>query len=143
MTPFAKGKDILQFLEGLAATEPGYTLPPSRYVTLSEPVVDCERVIVALSSISPMAEIDPSCGPVQIGNFIVAISRSCANIADQNGETIPSEAEAIGAIQSQDGDFLWKVATTYPAFGEKDWDLGFTITGGIAITSLTLMTGID
>lgn len=143
MTPFSKGKQILTYIEDLADNDPDFELPNSRYVTLSEPVVDCERLIIALTSIVPMEEIDPHCGPIQIGTFIIVIARACANVSDQHGETVPSEAERVGEVQSTDGEFLWNFASSYPGFAQKEWDLGFAITGGLSITSLTLMTGID
>lgn len=145
MTPFEKCQALKSELEGIAADyeSSGYLLPDSRYCVLSEPVIDCESVIIALTGLSVVEGFDTTCGPPQLGTFIIAISRECAVPFDEDGLTNPAQAETIAELQGLDGDMLWLFASRHSPFVDKmPWSVGFVIMGGLMITSLQLTTGI-
>jgi len=146
VTPFEKCKALQAELESLAAgyEEAGYTLPARRYAVLGEPVIDCESVIIALTGMVVPEGYDINCGPPQLGTFSVVIARDCATPFDEEGVTIPAEAEALAVDQGVDGDMLWLFANRHQPYAAKlPWTIGFVVTGGLAVTSLQLTTGID
>lgn len=144
MTPFEKCKALQAEFEALAAGYADYVLPERRYAVLGEPVVDCESVIIALTGMVVPEGFDTTCGPPQMGTFSVVIARDCATPFDEEGVTIPTEAEALGVDQGVDGQMLWLFASRHQPFAVKPpWTIGFVITGGLMVTSLQLSTGID
>lgn len=142
MTPLAKAKALLTLVESAADTAE-VELPSQRYAVLGEPVVDCESVIIALTGVGQPDEFNVHCGVPQLGTFSIIVARGCATMYDQEGKTIPSKADAVADAQSTDSEFLWSFANGYQEYLSKTWSLGYAITGGIAITSLLLTTGID
>lgn len=142
MNAYEKAKQLLQELTGSYSAD-GVGLPERQFVVMGEPVVDCDLVLVAVSSISAPGEFPQNCGVPQSGSFVIVIARDCANIYDSNGETIVDEAEDVARQQAEDAEFLWQFASDYQSYTEKSWDVGFAITGGLSIVSLTLTTGID
>lgn len=142
MTPYEKAEQILDQLVTAAAAA-GVVLPERRYALVAEPVVDCESVIIALTGVTQPELFDPSCGVPQLGTFSVIIARDCAGTANQDGTTNIERATVASAAQAIDGDLLWSFANGYQEFVSKTWNIGYVVTGDLAITSMLFTTGID
>lgn len=143
-TAYDTATALLASLVSDAATE-SLTLPTVQYVVTGEPVVDCPSVIVALTGINIPEGFTNAihCAPPQLGSFDVIIARDCGTQFTPDGSTIPSAADTIAAAAAADGDFLWGWASRYAEVVDKTWELGFVTTGGLAITSLLLTTGVQ
>lgn len=144
MNPLEKCKALQAELETLAGGYEGYVLPARRYCVLAEPVIECEGVVIALTGVAVPEGFDTTCGPPQLGTFNITIARDCAMPFDNDGITIPEQAEAISLEQAVDGDMLWLFASRHQPFVSKPpWTIGYVVSGGLMITSLLLSTGID
>lgn len=142
MSPLEKAKLILLDVVGQAASA-GISLPERQYAVLGNPVIDCAGVIVALTALVAPEDFDPHCGVPQLGSFTVIISRDCAAMYDEHGNTNMAKADDVSTDLSEDAQFLWDYANGYNEFVSKTWNVGFNISGGLATSSLLLTTGID
>lgn len=142
MTPKEKADSLLGLIQ-TEASAADLHLPETQYSVLGEPVIDCASVIVALTDIVHVAGYPEGCGAPQLGTFVIAITRDCSIMFDPNGNTIPDKADEVATIMSLDSDFLWDWANGYNHYISKSWTMGYTLTGGIGIVSMSLTTGID
>jgi len=127
MTPFQLANSILETVV-CALDNP----PATAFAQVGTQVVDCESLIVAVTSLDKSALPNCDCGRVTV---IVTLARDCANESNPDGtnnlEVISSVSEQI----DEDGASLRAVGQEYV---ESEWSVGWTIEGGIAITSLQL-----
>lgn len=150
MTPFEKAQQLLQSLVDYGDAKvssgdwPGYSLPTIQYAQMGEPVVACELVTVAGSTVVPHAAYGPvDCNASQLGTFFVIIARDCANISDNDGITIPEVAEEVSALIDRDGQLLWDWAANLDDYLSKEWSVAWALVGATGVTTLQLVTGID
>lgn len=142
MTPYEKAKQILTQLEAAAASAT-LKLPDQRFAQLGGQVVACEGLIVALAQMNPADGFDSTCGPIQAGDFIVTLARSCAVTYDDGGVDDPDEVARVSAEADADVSFLWDFAREYPYFALRTFSVSSTLLGGLMITTLALSVGID
>lgn len=146
MTPLEKAKDILKQINA-RADESGLRLPSMQLAKLSPtpPVIACEELLVAITAITlPDETFEPDCNPARLATFVIILARACAQEADpQTGVDIPENVRTIHAGLDRDSDFLWDWAAEYDYYLSKTWDMAWGLEGGLAVSTLTLTTGID
>lgn len=143
MTPYAKAEQILSLIVAEAEAT-SYEIPSTRYASTGTPVVACEEVQVAVQSVEIGTEAGPAqCNAPQLATLQLIIARGCANYAKRDGTNDPEKVAAISAQIAQDHDLLWAVCNNYKAYVSKRWYVNWALTGNIAITTCTLITGVD
>lgn len=143
MTPFQKAQQLLEELEteALAAF---IELPHMRYAQMGTPVIACDLATVACTTIAPDEASGPEkCNASQMATFLVVIARACAWTGNDDGTDDPAVVEEVSAVIAQDIDLLWTVANNYTAFLSKRWSVAWELTGGLAIVTMTITTGVD
>jgi hypothetical protein len=128
MTPYELAQEVLATVE----TELGEATPAVKFAKLGAQVVDCESLIVAATGLEPSALPNCECGSATI---VVTLARDCANEANQDGSNNPEAISSISSEISGDGTALTAVAKLWL---QAQWSIGWSIQGGIAITSLQL-----
>lgn len=127
MTPFQLANSILETVVR-ALNNP----PATAFAQVGTQVVDCESLIVAVTSLDKSSLPNCDCGRVTV---FVTLARDCANESNPDGT---NNLEVISSVSQQideDGTALHAVGQEYV---ESEWSVGWTIEGGIAITSLQL-----
>lgn len=143
MNPYTKAEQLMSLLKSEIAACNENLLPSRCFVTSSEPVVDDECLIVSFTSMAPSEGYEASCNVPTTVTYSIVLARQCANISDASGMTIEDEAERVARSQSLDMEILSSFANSLPVYVSKTWNIALVITGGLAITSLILTTGID
>jgi hypothetical protein len=140
MTPYEKAQDLLKSLEVACPN-----LPTLAYAQIGGQVVSCESLIIAATGADgqPQDPLNLKCAFNQIGTFVITVARDCAFEATEDGVDDPVEVARVSAQMDQDGDCLWGWAQNLDPYISKDFSLGFTLQGGLAITSMQLTLGID
>lgn len=143
-TPYDRAKSLLDDLIAFATIR-SYGLPHRRYAQIGEIIRDCESVIVSASNLTP----DSLYGPVEClaprqSTFTVDIIRSCANVYDNMGITIPSVIEDVSETAGEDGQLLYEFAQDIEGWSSKQpWSVAWAISDGILqIASLQITLGI-
>jgi hypothetical protein len=72
VTPIEKAEQLLKLVVAEAGS---YKLPKLQYAQIGSPVIAEEVVTVSCTGMSIMPNYDPTCGPIQQGNFVVIIAR--------------------------------------------------------------------
>lgn len=145
MTPFEYADSLRKDFEDFSATcSPPVTIPAMSYTKLGEQVIACESLIFAVTDISaqPLFENGMVCGFLQVGTIIATLARDCAYEMEEDGTENVEQVAAIAADLDRDSDCLWGWALTVDPYMVKDFGIGFTIIGGLAITSLSLTLGV-
>lgn len=127
MTPFQFANSILDTVI-CVLDDP----PPTAFAQVGTQVVDCESIIVAVTSLDKSAMSGCDCGRVTV---VVTVARDCANESNPDGT---NNLEVINHVSQQidnDGIALRQVGFEYV---ESEWTVGWSIEGGIAISSLQL-----
>lgn len=143
MTPYTKARSLLDDIVEQADTS-HVTLPETRYAQVGTPVVAAPEVTVACPSIDQATEASQTrCAVPQLGTFQLIIARGCPDIANNDGTNDPEAVAKASEMIGQDVDILWAVCNAYEAYVSKRWSASWQITGNLAITTVTLVTGID
>jgi hypothetical protein len=143
VTPLEKAAEILQGIELQAATN-GVTLPTLRYTQMAQPVIACAGVIVAVTATDPHPLYGPvECNASQQVTFAVSIARDCSHVANDDGTDDIVKLGQVSMTMQGDHDVLWDFAACFEEYLSKQWSVRMVITGGVAITSMTLTTGVD
>lgn len=144
MTPYGKAKALLTELKTFAAArDTPVKLPSEAYAQMGGQVVACEGLIVALARVSPAEGIDPTCGAIQLGDFIISLARSCSVVFDDTGADDVDEVKRVSEETDIDLELLWDFADSLSVWGSKTWSVTNTLLGGLSITTLSLTAGID
>ncbi len=127
MTPFELAESVLE-----SVLDELNDAPATAFARVGTAVIDCESVIVAVTSVdkSPLPNCD--CGRATI---FATVARDCANEAYPDGTNNLEVINEVSALIDADGLSLRSVGQAYV---EADWAVNWTIEGGIAITSLQL-----
>ena len=146
MTPLEYGDHLRKDFESYAENlNPPLTIPKSSYSKMGEAVIANEALVVAATGADATPLFDEQggrCGYIQVGTYIMALSRDCAYEMNDDGSDNVAEVQRISKQIDRDGDALWDWALTLDAYMTKDFSLGFALTGGLAITSLQLTVGV-
>lgn len=149
VTPYQKAQAILDELVNRATSvepEP-LDLPSVRYAQIGAPqTVTCESLIVGASSITADGADDLetiACDAVQLGTFVLIWAIDCAFVANEDGTDDPVRVAQASERMDAAGNFLWSYANELDPFLSKEWTMTFALAGGLGITTLTLITGID
>ena len=149
MSPYEKAQAILADLVARAAAESPEprVLPSIQYAQIGAPrTVTCESLVVGAATVAADGADDSEsimCDAIQVGTFMLVYALDCSWTSDEDGTDNPElVAEVSGRVDAA-GDFLWAYANELDPFLSKEWSLGFTMTGGLGIATLTLTTGID
>lgn len=143
MTPYEKAQQLLQAVVDEAEIA-GIDLPAAQYAQVGDPVIACEVLTVACTNVDPNAETGPEqCNASQLGAFAIILARECSWTGNYDGtdnlEAIAEVSDAIG----KDSDLLWATANNFKAYLVKRWNVTWTLTGGLGITTLAMVTGVD
>ena len=117
-------------------------LPDERYAQLGGQVVVCESLIIGTTGITSQEMLGPQCDVVQVASYDITLARDCANVSNDDGS---NNGPAIVAVSDQidaDADALWRWAQGLEYYVTKTFDITWVITGGIAITTMTISLGI-
>ena len=137
-TPLEFGKALLDDLTAVVVPLPG-----ERYATLGNVVVSCESLIVSSTGVDGQQLSDvPQCDVVQIGGYVISLARECSNVANDDGTTNVAVAETVSVKMDKDAETLWNWAQGLEVYITKDYSVAWVITGGLAITTLSLTVGI-
>ena len=137
-TPWQYGQELLDQLEQIVVP-----LPDERYAQLGGQVIACESLIVASTGIQAQEVLDtPRCDVVQVATYDITLARECANVSNDDGTNNPEAIVDVSAQIDQDADALWRWAQGLEYFWTKTFDVSWVITGGLAITTLTLTVGV-
>lgn len=146
MTPLEFGDHLRKDFESYAENlNPRLAVPESSYAKMGDPVIATESFIVASTNVDATPLFDEQggrCGYIQVGTYVIALSRDCAYEMNDDGSDNVEEVKRISNQIDRDGDALWDWALTIDGYMSKDFSLGFALTGGLAITSLQLTTGV-
>jgi hypothetical protein len=147
MTPLDKAREFLASLEDQAPVH-GVVLPEPRYAQLGTPVIACECTIVAVAGSSPHPEYGGAvtgfpCNASQQATFLMSIARECSWVSDETGIDIPEQVIKVSETMQDDHDLLWYLAAELDPYLSKAWTIAMTLIGGLAITSMSLVTGVD
>ncbi len=144
MTPLAYANELLKSFEDFAANncDKPLDLPEMRYAQVGAQVVGCESLIVASTGADAREMGGLECDFLQVGTFVVTLAHECAIEFTDDGFDDPVEVARVSEQMDRDGECLWEWALSVESFMEKDFSLGFDITGGLAITSLQLTLGV-
>lgn len=144
MTPYDKANQLLEMIvDHMTEYAAGTSVPTRRYVATSEPVVDCESIIVALTAVTQAEGYEAPCNVPTVGTYSIVVARECSNTSNAKGMTNVDETQRVAKIQSDDVETLVAFVNSLPTYVSKSWNIALVITGGLAITSLILTTGID
>jgi hypothetical protein len=83
------------------------------------------------------------CNASQRATFLISITRECAWVANEDGTDNPEQVIKVSETMQADHDLLWYFAANLDDFLSKGWSINMSLLGGLAITSLMLMTGVD
>jgi hypothetical protein len=146
MTPLEFADHLRKDFESYASEfSPPVGIPEMSYSKMGEPVIACGSLIVATTDLAAQPLFDNIggvCGYIQVGTFLVALSRDCAYEMNDDGTDNVEEVVEISKQTDHDGDCLWSWALSIDPYMTKDFSLGFAITGGLAISSLQLTLGV-
>lgn len=149
MNSYEKAQQLLELIVSEALPmEPGFSLPTLQYARVGTAVVSCGCVQVAALDMATdgaaLGQLIVRCDDaIQMSNFACIIARDCSWTANDDGSDDPAEVAAMSVKAAADADFLWSWAQHYNEFYSKAFSVGWLITGGLLITTLTLTTGID
>ena len=138
MTPLEYGQELLDDLKARVLSAPA-----NSYAQLGPPIIDCESIIVAATGADgqPLSGV-PNCDIAQIGTYSVSIARDCSDVANEDGTTDVTALNKVSEQQDTDAKSLWEWAEGLDFFITKSFSVGWVITGGLAITTLTLTIGV-
>ena len=137
-TPWQYGKVLLESLEGWVVP-----LPDERFAQVGGQVVSCESLIVATTGANSQEMLGaPQCDVIQVATYEVTVARECSDMSNNDGTNDQPAIAAVSAQMDQDGDALWRWAQQLEFYWVKSFDLGWVITGGLGITSLSLTVGV-
>lgn len=153
MTPLDKAREFLAMLEDQAPTH-GVVLPDPRYAQLGTPVIGCAATVVGVAGTNPHPEYGGAsavamgifgfeCNASQQASFVFSIARECSWTSDETGLDIPEAVVKVSETMQADHDLLWYFAANLEPYLSKSWSLAMTLMGGLAITTMTLTTGVD
>lgn len=149
MNAYTKAQQLLALIVAEALPkEPDYSLPTNQYARVGTAVVSCASVQVAALDMqtegAALGVLTVDCNDaIQLSSFACIISRDCGWEANEDGSDNLEAVAAVSAMGAEDADFLWTWANNYDEYISKAFSVGWSITGGILITTLTLTTGID
>ena len=138
MTPLAYANKLLDDLKAACSA------PEMAYAQVGQQVIGCESLIIAVTGTDAreMQTGGLNCDYSQIATFVVTLARECAIEFNDEGFDDPDEVKRVSEQMDQDGECLWKWALSIDPYLEKDFNIGFQIMGGLAITSLQLTLGV-
>jgi len=144
MTPLEYADHLRKDFEEYAVAC-GVAIPKVSYSKTGDMVISCESLIAAASSVDATPLFDEQggkCGYIQVGTFIIALSRDCAYEMEDDGTENVEEVKRISAQTDKDADCLWSWVLSIDPYWAKDFSIGFANTGGLAISSLQLTIGV-
>ena len=146
MTPLEFADHLRKDFESYASEfSPPVAIPEMSFSKMGEQVIACESLIFAATDLAAQPLFDEQggrCGDIQVGTYVITSARDCAYEMEEDGTDNVEEVTAISKQIDHDGDCLWDRALSIDEYMAKDFSLGFAITGGLAISSLQLTTGV-
>ena len=127
MTPYEMAQDVLQTVADLLV-EP----PTVRFAQLGPAVIDCASVISAATALEENPTPGCACGSITV---VTTVARDCAFTSNEDGSNNPEVIAEVSAKIDGDGIVLRQVGALYI---ESEWSVGWSLDGGLAITSLAL-----
>ena len=141
MTPLEKAQQVLEEIVEFADE---VELPHLQYAQIGTPVVACEALTVAVIDITPHEQYGPTeCNASQLVTLSVVLSRTCAWTSDDDGVDDPEKIAEVATVLSGDSELLWSFAQQYRAYLSKQWNISFLRTGGLGITTMSFIIGVD
>lgn len=139
MTPLEYAEKLLGDLKAACPSSPDMA-----YAQVGTQVVGCESLIVAVTGTDAreLQEGGLRCGYLQIATYVVTLARECAVEFSDDGFDDPVEIKRVSEQMDADGECLWEFASSIDPYITKDFSVGYTITGGLAITSLQITLGV-
>lgn len=143
MTPYEKAQQLLQAVVDEAETRE-VELPTLQYAQVGDPAIACEVLTAACTTLDPSAETGPEkCNASQLGAFAVIIARECSWTGNYDGSDDVEAVARVSETLGRDSDLLWAAANSFNAYLTKRWNVTWTLTGGLGITTLAIVTGVD
>lgn len=127
MTPYEAAQDVLN-----TVVEQLISAPTVQFAQLGPPVVDCASVISAATGLDESPLPGCACGSITI---ITTVARDCAFVSNDDGSNNPAAIAAVSAQIDGDSIALRRVGEMYV---ESEWSIGWSLDGGLAITSLSI-----
>ncbi len=143
MTPLEKAQQLIEELDDYAGGV-GVELPSLQYPQIGTPVIATEAFTIGVIDVSPHDQYGPNeCNASQLTTFSINISRECSWTSDDDGVDVPEKVEEVSATLSADSELLWQFAEQYRAYLSKQWNITFLLTGGLGITTMSFIIGVD
>jgi hypothetical protein len=143
VTPLEKAAQLIDEIDDYAC-DIGVDLPKLRYPQIGTPVIGCEAFTIGVIDVTPHEQYGPvECNASQLVTFSVNVSRTCSWVADDDGIDDPEKVAEVSATLSADSEVLWSFAQQYRAYLSKQWNVTFLRTGGLGITTMSFIIGVD
>lgn len=149
MNSYEKAQQILGLIVSEALPlEPDFTLPELQYARVGTPVVACASLQVSALDMNTdganVGLLNVLCDDaIQMTNFACILSRECAWTANEDGSDDPAQVAAMSVVGAADAAFLWDFAQHYDEYLSKSFSVGWSTNGGLVITTLNMLTGVD
>ena len=143
MTPLEKAQELIEELDTFAGVQ-GVGLPTLRYPQIGTPVIATEALTVGVIDVTPHEQYSPvECNASQLCTYSINVSRECSWTSDDDGVDDPVRIAEVSATLSADSELLWNFAQQYRAYLSKQWNVTFLLTGGLGITTMSFIIGVD